>query len=63
MKPGSLPLVRKMLFRLPASWLPAPKKYGLVLGLDLDGNVVSNLQDPSGTYAYITTDKEHGGYL
>jgi hypothetical protein len=40
------------------------KPYGLVLGIDLDGNVVANLQDPSGTHAsYVTGVKEHQGML
>jgi hypothetical protein len=38
--------------------------YGFVLGLDLNGNVVENLQDPSGKYAHhISCAYEHKGIL
>jgi sugar lactone lactonase YvrE len=46
--------LRQMLLRLPRSWLPAPQpvNYGIVLGLDPDGRVVHNLQDPDGRDAF-----------
>lgn len=56
--------LRKILLRLP--WLQPDllKRYGFVLGLDMDGRVVHNLQDPSGkSYAVITSVQEHGGML
>jgi sugar lactone lactonase YvrE len=60
------PLMRSILLRIPPSWdwlqLPAPNGY--VLGLDVDGNVVQNLQDPTGkTVAGVTSVVEHNGYL
>jgi len=60
------PFLRRILLRLPTRLVPRPqlKPYGLVLGIDLDGNVVANLQDPSGTHAsYVSGVKEHHGML
>lgn len=57
------PLLRKMIARLPKFLHPKPKPYSFVLGLDRDGNVVHNLQDPGGRYAPITSVQEHGGQL
>jgi sugar lactone lactonase YvrE len=40
------------------------RRYGFILGLDLDGKVMHNLQDPSGKYAsHITSVYEHEGML
>ncbi|MEW6405878.1 MAG: SMP-30/gluconolactonase/LRE family protein [Chloroflexota bacterium] len=40
------------------------RKYGFILGLDLDGKVLHNLQDPSGKSAsHITSVYEHEGML
>jgi len=57
------PFLRKMVVRLPEALLPKPKNYGFVLGLDTDGNVAHNLQDPSGSYGQITSVEEHEGML
>lgn len=57
------PYLRKILVRLPQALLPGPKDYGFVLGLDLEGRIVHNLQDPSGGFAQITSVREHGGRL
>lgn len=57
------PFLRKLILRLhlPA---PAPRRYAMVLGLDAEGRVVHNLQDPSAsTYASITAVQESGGML
>jgi hypothetical protein len=45
--------------------LPKPvEKRGFVLGLDLDGKVIANLQDASsGNYSPITTVREYGSWL
>ena len=48
--------------RLPESANP-PKNDGFILGLDMDGRVIHNLQDPSGSYAQITNVEEHEGML
>jgi sugar lactone lactonase YvrE len=57
------PFLRKMVMRLPEAFLPAAENYGFVLGLDLDGRVVHNLQDPTASYAQITSVQEHKGML
>ncbi|MEM1142262.1 MAG: SMP-30/gluconolactonase/LRE family protein [Pseudomonadota bacterium] len=51
---ASRPWVRKLVMRLPASARPGPTRYGFVLKIDSDGQILSNLQDPSGTYANTT---------
>ena len=57
------PLLRKIIVRLPEALLPAAENYGFVLGLDMEGRVVHNLQDPSASYAQITSVQEHEGML
>jgi hypothetical protein len=40
------------------------REYGFVLGLDLNGKVVHNLQDPSGKFAsHVTSAYEYDGML
>jgi sugar lactone lactonase YvrE len=58
------PLIRKMILRA-MMVLPKPvEKRGFVLGLDLDGKVIANLQDSSeGNYSPITTAREYGDWL
>ena len=48
------PFLRKVIMRLPAFLHPAPTRYGFVLRLDTDGNVLETLQDPTGAYASTT---------
>jgi sugar lactone lactonase YvrE len=58
------PFMRKMVMRLPAFMQPAPKRYSFVLGLDMNGRVVANLQDGSKEcYAEIANVVEHKGLL
>jgi sugar lactone lactonase YvrE len=58
------PFLRKAVLRLPAFLQPAPKRYGFVLGLDLNGKVVANLQDGSAQcYAQIANAVERQGSL
>lgn len=57
------PFLRKVVWRLPQSVQPEPKRYSFVLGLDADGNVTHNLQDPTGRFAPITSAREAGGWL
>jgi sugar lactone lactonase YvrE len=58
------PFLRKVVLRVPKSLQPAPKRFGFVLGLDLNGNVVANLQDGSPQcYAEIANAVEHEGAL
>lgn len=58
------PQLRKVVMRLPEVMQPAPKRYGFVLGLDLNGRVVENLQDGSPEcYAQIANVVERDGLL
>lgn len=57
------PFLRKILVRAP-QLQPTPKRYGFVLGLNMNGRVIHNLQEPSGnSYALITSVQEHEGML
>jgi len=42
------PFLRKIIVRLPKAFLPKPKPYGFVLGLDMQGRVIHNLHEPTG---------------
>jgi sugar lactone lactonase YvrE len=54
------PFLRKAILRLPSFLQPAIKRYAFVLGLDMSGRVVSNLQDPSPQcFAQIANVVEH----
>ncbi len=58
------PFLRKIIWRLPEFLKPAPKRCGYVLGLDNNGVIVYNLQDPAGKkYAKISSAIEHDGML
>ncbi|MBN1572094.1 MAG: SMP-30/gluconolactonase/LRE family protein [Deltaproteobacteria bacterium] len=57
------PRLRKIVSRLPQALLPSAKNYDFILGLDVNGNVVHNLQDPAGSFFQITNVVEHDGYL
>jgi sugar lactone lactonase YvrE len=48
------PFLREVTLRLPRILWPLPKKYGHVLAFTEDGNVVVDLQDPSGSYPETT---------
>lgn len=58
------PFLRKVIWRLPGALRPGPALHAFALGLNLDGEVVFNLQDP-GTQAYapITSVREGAEYL
>ena len=58
------PWLKNLSAKLP-DWLkPKPIDYGFILGLDEEGNIVTNLQDPSGaTLREITSVEEHEGNL
>ncbi len=61
---AGLPFLRKITFRLPHALMPKPERHGFVLGLDLDGKVVHNLQDPRGdSFAPVTAATEANGML
>jgi len=58
------PFLRKMIMRLPESIQPAPDRYGFVIGIDENGTLLYNLQDPSPeSFSPITSVEEHNGYL
>lgn len=60
------PFLRGILKRIPGFMLAAgePPLYGFVIGLDQDGNVTHNLQDPSGEFAsHVTCAYEVEGIL
>jgi sugar lactone lactonase YvrE len=48
------PFLRKVLLRLPRSWLPLGVPYGHVFAFDEQGRVVEDLQDPTGAYPQTT---------
>jgi sugar lactone lactonase YvrE len=60
------PFLRKVLDRLPRSWLPVtpPGRFGYVIALDLDGTPILSLQDPEGAVtSYVTSASERDGWL
>lgn len=58
------PLLRKVIYRLPKFVQPAPKRYSFVIGLDMNGKVVENLQNPAADcFAEIANAVEHNGAL
>lgn len=57
------PFLRKVLLRLPRSWLPLGPSYGHVFAIDEDGRVMDDLQDSSGTYPETTGATETAGRL
>lgn len=48
------PLLRRVVMRLPDAMKPAPTRYGFILRMDAEGNVIETLQDPTGNYALTT---------
>jgi sugar lactone lactonase YvrE len=57
------PFLRKLIFRLPEAIKPKPKRHGYVIGLDAEGRITHNLQDPSGVCAWTSSALEHDGQL
>ncbi|MCI4667132.1 MAG: SMP-30/gluconolactonase/LRE family protein [Bacteroidia bacterium] len=57
------PELRKVLTRLPEFLHPKPGKHATVLGLDREGRVVHNLQDPDGEFGQITNAQQFGDSL
>lgn len=57
------PWTREIVIRIPEPLRPGAKHYGFVVGVDGSGQVVHNLQGPSGSYGYITGVREHDGWL
>ncbi len=48
------PFLRKVMLRLPEFMHPGTKDYGHVIKIDENGQVIKDLQDPSGTYPFTT---------
>lgn len=58
------PELRKIVFRLPRFLHPAPAMHAFVLGFDLDGKLVANLQyKGTDVYAPITSVEQHKDWL
>ncbi len=58
------PFLRKMIFRLPKFFQPAPQRYSFVVALDSQGRVVDNLQNGSSDcYSQIANVVEYNGKL
>lgn len=58
------PLMRKVVARLPRAFHPKPIRYAFVLGLDAEGQVTHNLQEPEGNpFAMITSVETIGNRL
>ena len=58
------PWLKNISAKLPDLLKPKPVNYGLILGLDEQGNIVTSLHDPSGeNLREITSVEEHNGYL
>ncbi len=58
------PFLRKVVYRLPKSFQPAPERYSFVIALDTQGRVIDNLQNGSSDcYAQIANVIEHNNSL
>lgn len=60
---GPHPALRRVVMRLPAALRPKPVRHAFVLGVNGEGRIVHNLQDPDGAYAPVTSAVEQGGKL
>ena len=57
------PPLRRLIYRIPERLQPKATRYAFVLGLNEQGEVVHNLQDPTGAFGEVTGVVEHEGYL
>ena len=55
--------MRTMTYRMPQALKPKPVRHGIVLGYDLEGNLVHDLQSSSGRVATTTGVRHHEGNL
>ena len=60
---AALPFLRTITLRLPQALLPAPAPYGHAIAFTEQGEVVADLQDPSGRWHDITGVTEAAGRL
>lgn len=59
------PFLRNFIMRLPETIRPSahPVRYGLVIGINDQGEILENLQDPEGAFFPITSAREFDGKL
>ncbi len=57
------PWLRGVAYRMPDALQPKPVRHAVVLGFDMDGQVVHNLQDSTGSVAITTSARFHDGRL
>lgn len=58
------PWLKNLVARLPPWLRPGPGKYGLVVALDREGDIITSLQDTRGDYLWgITSARVHDGQL
>ncbi len=60
---ATLPFLRKIPYRLPERVKPKPQRHGYVLGLNADGQIIYNFQDPSGSVAWTSGAIAHQNEL
>lgn len=59
-----VPLLKKIMSRLPKFMWPKPEPYGFVLALNENGNILESFQDPTGEHLKeITSAREQDGFL
>jgi len=57
------PRLKKLVHRLPDAIKPKALQHGMVLGYDIDGNLIHNLQDSTGRVATTSSARYHDGRL
>ena len=57
------PWLKKIVHRLPDAVKPKALQHGMVLGYDIDGNLVHDLQDSTGRVATTSSARYHDGRL
>lgn len=60
---AQLPFMRQRMLRIPRFLWPTPKPYGHVIAFTENGNVIADLQDPSGKSPVTTGGTESAGRL
>lgn len=60
---AAYPFLRTLTLRLPQAWLPAPAPYGHAIAFTEEGQVLADLQDPSGRWHDVTGITEAAGRL
>jgi hypothetical protein len=53
-KLSGYPFLRRVIMRLPEAMKPAPTRYGFILRIDAEGEIIETLQDPAGQFALTT---------